>query len=309
MQNYIIISIIIAIIIFFLYKKNNKFEHFDNPIINLESLNNLFSTFVNPKTVSFNNIIANNINTEELNKKIVVNIDLSSNIEHGEVLRYDATKKIWKNYKTVFPHYLYLNFFFTLRTVGGRNTADNSVLRNNLFEGGATINTIARLNELLKKPPGATIPLESSFAWRAYEFPDNNLPHHSSGHSEYGLRYDRVNARISKFDPKKTYKIDCTLTLYRAFRDNKEDQVFLSLRSSSTHVEFFRASASLWVDGLTQVINLKTIKKGLPPSIYFDLWTYGKLKFDVDGARQFNTNFTIFIQEMTDTLQAPISQS
>jgi hypothetical protein len=308
MQNYIIITIIIAVIIIFLYKKNNNFEHFDNQILNLESLQNVFSTFVNRDTVSFNNIVAESVNTTTLNENYVVGIDLSSNVTHGDVLRYNEKNKIWQNYKTVYPHFLYLNIFLTLdfiQGVGGLpNYAENLLLPSQY---------------------------ESSFDRNNYSFPQDGKPHTSNVyHSEYGLNFNRiskmgfggprlVDPNIKNFDPKKTYKIDCTLylqNLYRRSSHGNRNRIYLSIRDMANKtVVIAQTMVSVWPDGLSQVINLKTIKTNLPSSIFFGIRVItnnnkiedgNKVYFDEPAENLFNTNFTVFIQEVTTTLQSPI---
>ena len=309
MQNYIIISIIIAIIIFFLYKKNNNLEHFDNQILNLESLQNVFSTFVNRETVSFNNILAENVNTTTLNENYVVSIDLSSNVTHGDVLRYNGTNKIWQNYNTVYPHCLYLNFFLTLTK---------------LYQGSISLltrtGTPATYAALRKIPMFAANMADSSFAWTDYAHPNWNKYTNGEYLSGYGLEYKASEAQIKQFDPTKTYKIDCTLylqNLYRRSDHGYQNRLTLRIKSSATGQTIAESTVSVWPDGWSQVINLKTIQKNLPHGIYFELdvntprmsggtGSGDHVYFEEPAERSFNTNFTIFIQEVSTTLQSPI---
>ena len=300
MQNYIIISIIIAIIIFFLYKKSSNInikEHFNNPTINLEAVKNIFSTFVNPQnTVSFNNIIAKNINAEQLNNNIVVNIDLSSNLNHGDILKYNSNTKIWENSRTVFPEYVYLNIY---------RTAD-------LIQGAAELNLCEKQENKsnLKSSHLSFFPLDRTMdicsnQFYSYYGPYNNIT------EKFGLRFDLQNGRIFGFNPEKTYKIDCSLQLYGTQTNSESAKCSLLMKTNSGEEIGNARLSGYYGGGMTQNINMKTVRKNLPyegirfylttkysnnPKIFITFWEYNI----VNG--YYNTTFTIYIQEITNVL-------
>ncbi len=294
MQNYIIISIIIAIIIFFLYIKKSNKEHFDISTINLESIKNIYSTFVNPQdTVSFNNIIAKNINTEELNKNIVVDIDLSSNITHGDILKYDSSKKVWENSKTVFPQYVYLNIYKTLGIIQGQHM-------DNLLGRTQDTDNIADLKYF---------PLDKTMDICSNEFYSYYGPYNSIT-NKYGLRYEELGRKIFGFDPAKTYKLDCSLMLYGMLNNSNWTKCSLVVSTVFGKV-LLKPYVSAYADGMTQVINIKTILKNIPYEgiqFFFTTKETGNdnllVNFWGSTATQgrYNTTFTLYIQEITDVL-------
>jgi hypothetical protein len=313
MQNSIIISIIIAIIIFFLYKKNNKFEHFDNPTISLESIKNLVSTFVNPRSISFNNVIVNNIDAEELNNNIVVDIDLSSNIAHGNILKYDATKKVWYNSTPVFPQYLSMNIYGTMGTIGNtdQNLLDSASI-NKCQDFGCMVSsilggwtTLMPTVGPLKLDPTVDI---SSNKYYSYYGPYDPVT------QKYGLRFDMRNKRIFGFDPSKTYKFDCSLFLYYLKHENGSSKIKFKMNTYGTNRQIADVYMSAYRNGMSQSLTLKTIQSGIPyEGIYFALtsstgvgsifgsndtyfWKYDEYV----GSR--NMSLTIFIQEITKVL-------
>jgi len=298
MQNYIIISIIIAIIIFFLYKKNNKYEHFDNPTISLESIKNLVSTFVNPKSISFNNIIANNIDAEQLNNNIIVDIDLSSNIAHGNILKYDATKKIWSNSTPVFPQYLCMNVIGTMDRI---KTEQNLLSVNNMnkYSSGTNLN-------ITNFPLDPKVDISSNPHYSYYG------PYNTET-EKYGLRYDFKNSKIIGFDPNKTYKIDCTLFLYMLKCDENSAKINFRMKNSIITDPKLSIIADVYMsayeNNMSQSLTLKTIQTGIPyTGIHFaltsensgDMGVYFWNPTKYEGSR--NTTLTIFIQEITKVL-------
>ena len=298
MQNSIIISIIIAIIIFFLYKKNNKFEHFDNPTISLESIKNLVSTFVNPKSISFNNVIVNNIDAEQLNNNIVVDIDLSSNIAHGNILKYDATKKVWYNSAPVFPQYVCMNIYGTMGYIGNtwggeQNLLDTAYI--NKFNGGTNLTAD-------NFPLNQNVDISSN-KYYSYYGPYNPVT------QKYGLRYDPGSKRIFGFDPSKTYKFDCSLFLYMLQCDHNSAKINFRMKNFLNNTVIADIYMSAYEDGLSQSLTLKTIQSGIPyAGVFFvltavnsgdpgvDFWKYDEYV----GSR--NMSLTIFIQEITKVL-------
>jgi hypothetical protein len=219
MHKYIIISIIIATIIFLFYKKNNiktdTYEHFNNFEVysedSLQNINNLVDAYSKIKSeAKFNKLISKNITAETLNKYSIIKLEKAKvDYNTGDILRYNTNDNVnaWINSPPVKPQWTTMMIYGTLKPI--KHTPSSNVLNRESYAYTAGNTTVLNLSEddKFNFPPKTD---GSSNFFYSFNGPFNDKT------NKTGLRYDSASSSIVGFDPKKLYKIDCTLSLYYA---------------------------------------------------------------------------------------------
>ena len=318
MQNYIIISIIFvltSLIIFLIYNKKdikyNIIEDFnDVEVYSEESLNiitNLEKEYNKTNTIAtFKNINSSNLETKSINNRSIIKLDVNTTPQIGDILRYYSVSgdetNAWVNSSPMEPEYLSLIVYGTplpleqkvnvnllLKTsyANHRNEPEDLNLNSNElfnFEGNkqGTQNKYYTFN--CKVDP-ATRPV--------------------------GLKYDIGRGKIIGFDPKKIYRIDCTISFYKFPEDgNDGGRIMAFITKGEGEADIIaRTYLTVWRGNSGLVLRLGGFKEGIPKEgigIYIqNLWTAQKFhfrgyeqKYAYERAWYPAANITVLIEEL-----------
>jgi hypothetical protein len=318
MQKYIIISIIIAIIIFLFYKKinikNDRFEHFyDFEVYSEESLNNInklsdaYSKLQNIAT--FDKLISKNITAQSINTHSIIKLGKSkSDYGVGDVLRYNAVDNTFDNINTwinsppVRPQWTTMVIYGTLKPI--IKTPYTNLLNKESYSFSQGNSTVLNLADDSFNFPSKTDGSNNKF----YSF---NGPFNDKLNLT-GLRYDPTLSSIVGFDPKKLYKIDCTISLYNLIGYDgwsKVDAIITDVSSDESKLKIFGSTTSAaHHNGMTVVLRVGCYKTDIPWSgiqlslqhnlsdgkrLYF--WNYAKTD---DHRPHPSVNVTISVEEI-----------
>jgi hypothetical protein len=294
MNKYIIISIILCLIIIYLYLKKLKNENFEVSSTGIDVVQNLTNLYIDPNmTITFNNINANSVTAETMNNNLIPLITPREPLVDGSIMRLGdkVLGNGWRNYALNTPSYLSMVFSATL----GR------------FYNGTTKNLLSK--EAYVQSDIAGNPSDFTFA-----------PEVSSGMNKFitfygpfdevkrlsGLKYDVGLSAIIGFDPKKTYKIDCNVTLYYTQSNISSHRFYFYMKNDDRSLAHTEMTAHHGA-GMTHAFRLVTTCTGItfsgiqiclvpnrgdPADTYIQFWGSGEEK------GQPNTNFTIMIEEI-----------
>jgi hypothetical protein len=271
MEKYIKISIIIIFIIlilFLIYKKytlkNDIIEHFNNyEIISEEGLgiiNNLETEYNKINTVSkFNILNSVNINTKSLNNHSIINLTTTEPVL-GDILRYSTNSNSWVNDSPKFPQVISLNIMGTPKPI--TNTAVNLLAESSyaFYDSSKSILNLSEKNKF-NLPPN----VESNI-WKErnkyYVFYGPPNPVTKLG----GLRFDNITSKIIGFDPKKMYKIDCTISFYSFAESAPGNARLRAFITSDTDKNQLIADTynTVYAEDQTVVLRLGGYKTGIP---------------------------------------------